>query len=312
LTEPTEPIEPTEPTKPARPARPAAATPEQIRRRRLVALSALAALLFVPVSFVVGCGHRATANAGVLHEVGSTPPSLAPKPAVSQASRDSAAISRTIARQPLLAVGSRRGRRIALTFDDGPGPYTAQIMNILARENAPATFFWLGLSAHDYPNASWSQLPKGDFVIGDHTQGHLNLTRRTPQQQAADIDDGATRLRWETHTRPQLFRPPYGLFDHTTLKLLASRKLLMVLWSVDSEDYLKPGGQAIVNNVVNGAKPGGIVLMHDGGGDRSQTVAALPAIIHQLRANHYTLVSIPELLADPPPLRQPRYSVPKG
>jgi peptidoglycan/xylan/chitin deacetylase (PgdA/CDA1 family) len=89
--------------------------------------------------------------------------------------------------------------------------------------------------------------------------------------------------------------------------------MTMVLWSVDSEDYLRPGVDAIVARVLAGVKPGAIVLMHDAGGDRSQTIEALPRIVNALRQRHYTLVSVPQLLRDaPPPLAQPKLGVGAG
>jgi peptidoglycan/xylan/chitin deacetylase (PgdA/CDA1 family) len=88
-----------------------------------------------------------------------------------------------------------------------------------------------------------------------------------------------------------------------TLKLLHARGMLLVLWSVDSEDYRRPGADAIARNVLTHTQPGAIILLHDGGGDRSQTVAALPAIVRGPRARGYRLVTVGRLLLDNPPLR---------
>ena len=104
---------------------------------------------------------------------------------------------------------------------------------------------------------------------------------------------------------PRLFRPPYGAYDRTTFTLLQRRRMLAVLWSIDSEDYTKPGAAAIVRNVVGNAHPGAIVLMHDGGGDRSETIAALAPIVHTLRGRGYRFVTVPRLLLEnPPPAEQ--------
>jgi peptidoglycan/xylan/chitin deacetylase (PgdA/CDA1 family) len=100
---------------------------------------------------------------------------------------------------------------------------------------------------------------------------------------------------------PRLFRPPYASFDRATLRLLREYRMLMVMWSIDSEDYTRPGAREIVRNVVEKARPGAIVLMHDAGGDRSQTVAALPAIVHKLRRRGYRFVTVPRMLLDDPP-----------
>jgi peptidoglycan/xylan/chitin deacetylase (PgdA/CDA1 family) len=106
--------------------------------------------------------------------------------------------------------------------------------------------------------------------------------------------------------KPTLFRPPYGSFNATTIRELKRLHLLMILWSVDTDDYLLPGVPAIVQSALAGARPGAIILMHDGGGNRTQTIAALPTIIRKLRARGFHLVTIPQLLLDdPPPPGQP-------
>jgi peptidoglycan/xylan/chitin deacetylase (PgdA/CDA1 family) len=102
-----------------------------------------------------------------------------------------------------------------------------------------------------------------------------------------------------------LFRPPYGLWNDTTLKLLKHYRMLMILWSVETGDYTLPGVAAIVQRALAGATPGAIILMHDAGGNRSETVAALPDIIRDLRRRGYKLVTVPRLLLDnPAPVRQ--------
>ena len=109
---------------------------------------------------------------------------------------------------------------------------------------------------------------------------------------------------------PRLFRPPYGLWDSTTLALLHRYRMLMVLWTIDTGDYRRPGVQAIVDAAVSGVKPGAIILLHDAGGERSQTVAALPKIITELRGRGYRFATVPQLLVDnPPPRNQQIYSV---
>ena len=106
--------------------------------------------------------------------------------------------------------------------------------------------------------------------------------------------------------RPRLFRPPYGSFNATTFRELRHLHLLMVLWSVDTADYSMPGAQAIAQRALAGAKPGAIILMHDAGGNRSQTIAALPAIVRGLRKRGLRPVTVPQLLLDdPPPRGQP-------
>ena len=128
--------------------------------------------------------------------------------------------------------------------------------------------------------------------------GHL-----PPARQADEIDGQARLLRRARLPYPRLFRPPDGSFDAQTRALLRRRRMLMVLWSINPEDYLRPGASSIVSRVMDAARPGAIVLLHDGGGDRSQTVAALPALIRGLRKRHLRVVDVPQLLRDAPPPR---------
>ena len=100
---------------------------------------------------------------------------------------------------------------------------------------------------------------------------------------------------------PRLFRPPYGSWDDATYTALGQLHMLMVLWTADSLDWATPGVAAIVRNALAGVHPGSIVLMHDGGGDRSETVRALPIVIRRLRALGYRLVTVPQMLAEDPP-----------
>jgi peptidoglycan/xylan/chitin deacetylase (PgdA/CDA1 family) len=214
---------------------------------------------------------------------------------------------------PYVAVAGRRHREIALTFDDGPGPYTLGVVRVLRHLHAPATFFQVGMTEHYFTDAEAAELRDPLFVIGDHTQTHARLDQLTPAAQAAEIDEDAAVLRASGVPQPKLFRPPYGAFDAATLSALRARGMTMVMWSVDSRDYTRPGVDAIVTNVLGAVKPGAIVLMHDAGGDRSQTIAALPRIVAGLRERHYKLVTVPKLLHDaPPPMKQPVMGIGAG
>jgi peptidoglycan/xylan/chitin deacetylase (PgdA/CDA1 family) len=216
-------------------------------------------------------------------------------------------VDRILREMPYVSVAAPRKREIALTFDDGPGPYTLRVVRVLRRMHAPATFFQLGFSEHWFSDAERALVRDPLFVLGDHTEIHPRLDRLVAGAQQAQIDQQAAVLRAAGAPYPRLFRPPYGAFNATTLSLLRQRHMLMVLWTVDSQDYQRPGARAIVQRALAGARPGAIVLMHDAGGDRTQTIAALPAIITRLRARHYRLVSVPRLLHDDPPRqRQPR------
>ena len=218
-----------------------------------------------------------------------------------------------LARLPYVAVAGKRKREVALTFDDGPGPYTAEVVRTLRRLHAPGTFFQVGVTEHFFTDAEAAQRREPLVTIGDHTLNHRRLDRMTRAEQAAEIDGATAVLRAAGMPAPTLFRPPYGAYDARTLALLRERHMTMVLWSVDSEDYLRPGVDAIVDRVLRERQAGAIVLLHDAGGDRTQTIEALPRIVNALRLRHYTLVSVPRLLEDaPPPLAQPKLGVGAG
>jgi peptidoglycan/xylan/chitin deacetylase (PgdA/CDA1 family) len=217
--------------------------------------------------------------------------------------RESRAISRVMTYAPYVSRGSPRKREIALTFDDGPGPLTRRFVHTLRRLRAPATFFIVGQQLNSFENGLRAAIRAG-FPIGDHTEQHPNLTRLPPHLQAKQIRDAALRIRSYGVPYPRLFRPPGGMFDAATLRALRAHRMLAVLWTADTFDYTRPGTKAIVERAVQGAKPGAIILMHDGGGDRSQTLAAVPAIVHRLRARGYKLVTVPQMLLHDPPLRR--------
>jgi peptidoglycan/xylan/chitin deacetylase (PgdA/CDA1 family) len=217
------------------------------------------------------------------------------------------------ARLPYVAIAGKRKREVALTFDDGPGPYTAEVVRTLKGVNAPGTFFQVGGTEHYFTAAEAVTRRERLVTVGVHTLDHERMDRLSRTDQAAQIDQDTAILTAAGNPPPTLFRPPYGAYDQTTLDLLRERKLTMVLWSVDSKDYERPGVDAIVNRVLSDVRPGAIVLMHDAGGDRSQTIEALPRIVLGLRRRHYTLVSVPRLMHDaPPPLAQPKLGVGAG
>jgi peptidoglycan/xylan/chitin deacetylase (PgdA/CDA1 family) len=262
------------------------------RRRRAVA--AVLVLVFVVAvwSLLGGGGHGASSSV--------QPPPI--KPAGAPPHAQESAIDRVLGYTDYIEAGSRRRREVALTFDDGPSPWTPRLVKVLTRRNVPATFFPVGYGIQRY--GRYLQLLRRDgFVVGDHTMTHPVLQRFDLATQAKEIDGQATLVTGGGLAYPRLFRPPYGSFNQGTRGLLAERQMLMVLWSVNPQDYYRPGAKAIVSRTLAGVHPGAIVLMHDGGGDRSQTVAAVNVLIRKLRARGYRLVTVPRLLADDPPPR---------
>jgi peptidoglycan-N-acetylglucosamine deacetylase len=214
-------------------------------------------------------------------------------------SAETSAIDRTLAVSPLIYTAGKQHKEIALTFDDGPGPYTDRVLDVLSQHRVPGTFFAVG-TEETYFHAGTSRMVDLGLPIGDHTESHANLTQLGAADQKKEILDEAARIGAYGAPFPRLFRPPYGAFNDTTMSILKEQKMLAVYWTIDSEDWTRPGVDAIVQNVVSKAQPGAIVLMHDAGGDRSQTVAALPTMIARLKAQGYQLVTVPRLLLDNP------------
>lgn len=194
---------------------------------------------------------------------------------------------------------ARHGRRacpagaapqVALTFDDGPNPpYTGQILDILARYQVPATFFCVGLQAGAHP-ADIARMTEAGHGLGNHTWSHPFLPDLSRAQLAEQLDRTDEAVARAAGAGPGLFRPPYGSRSPDVLRWLGERGTPIVLWDVDPSDWARPGAAVIAGRVLLQTRPGTIILMHDGGGDRSQTVAALPLVIEGLldRGYHFT------------------------
>lgn len=293
-------------------------TPEQeqvFRVRRMLAVAGFVGVLLLIAAIVSLLGPGPIERGNTTTPVAGPPALTSPTTPVPHTARfeQARAVEQIRRRMAFVAVAGRNEREIALTFDDGPGPYTLQVVRVLARYRVPATFFQVGQAVKTFTDAEQAEIKDPSFVLANHTYAHRNLSKLSAKDQAEQLDWASFLIRKSGGELPQLFRPPYGAFNRTTLKLASARHLLPVLWSVDSQDYERPGTKAIVDRVVGLSRPGAIVLMHDAGGDRTQTVAALPAIIKQLRAKHYKFVTVPRLLKDnPPPLRQPKIDVGVG
>jgi peptidoglycan-N-acetylglucosamine deacetylase len=300
----TPPIPPQPPGPPGHPAPLHPSVGARFRRRRLGAALLFALLAIVLV--VVLSGTHGTHGGGVSARTRASHAIAKPtEPAVDALETGNKAVDSTLAYTPFVRGGGERGRDIALTFDDGPGPYTPEVLSVLEREHVPATFFVIGEELRYFSAATEREIRDG-FVIGDHTETHPMLAQLSAHDQHEQLFEQAARIELLGAPRPRLFRPPYGSFNTTTFHLLHQLHMLMVLWSVDTDDYQQPGVEVIVNRALEGAKPGAIILMHDAGGDRAQTIAALPTIVRTLRKRGFQLVTVPQLLHDdPPPAGQP-------
>ncbi|MBD2436564.1 polysaccharide deacetylase family protein [Nostoc sp. FACHB-110] len=185
---------------------------------------------------------------------------------------------------------------IALTFDDGPGPKnTAQVLEILKKNHIKATFFLVGEMVSFYPQIV-KQIAADGHVLGNHTWHHW-YRRMDVATAASEINRTADIIYKLTGVKTTLFRPPGGFLHNGLVDYAKSQNYAIMMWSDESGDSQRRGQAAsLIKNVEKNAKPGGIVLMHDGGGNRSRSVKALPQIIADLRAKGYKFVTIPELL----------------
>jgi chitin deacetylase len=184
---------------------------------------------------------------------------------------------------------------IALTFDDGPWPdTTSEVLKILKKNDIKATFFWIGQNLQSYPQIA-QQVVAAGHAIANHTWHHW-YHPMNESTAAHEIEDTANLIYKTTGVKTSIFRPPGGLLNNGLVEYANREKYVTVMWSVDSIDYRPLTSQQIIKNVMRKVKPGGIVLMHDGGGNRSSTVKALPQIIAQLKEQGYSFASVPELL----------------
>jgi peptidoglycan-N-acetylglucosamine deacetylase len=278
------------------------------RRRRFAAVAVLAAIL-ASLAFAVaphgrGPADRPATTANPANHLAVPALSAAEQRALSDRAQQRA-IDRVLSYTPAVTAGGTKGNELALTFDDGPGPYTERLVRLLNALHVHATFFAIGEEERYFSSGTLLELRSND-VVGDHTETHPMLASLSAHDQREELFEQIARIELLGAARPRLFRPPYGSFDATTFKLLHKLHLLMVLWSTDTKDYTLPGVHTIVQNALAGAHPGAIILMHDAGGARSETIAALPAIVAGLRRRGLEPVTVPRLLLDdPPPPGQP-------
>lgn len=185
---------------------------------------------------------------------------------------------------------------VALTFDDGPWRRTTdQVLDILKQEDVKATFFWVGQAIQNEEETARRVVNEG-HAIGNHTWHHL-YHNMSPAEAAAEIDTTSRIIYETTGARTALFRPPGGYLTNGLADYAKGQGQTVINWSVSSSDT-DPSikSRELAKNVLSTVHPGSIILMHDGGGDRSATVEALPTIIHGLKAKGYRMVTLPQLL----------------
>jgi len=191
------------------------------------------------------------------------------------------------------AMTSTGSSAVALTFDDGPGEYTNTVLDLLAQHHIKATFCLIGKQVAEYA-AQVRRIVADGHTLCNHTWSHdLNLRTRTNDQIRADLQRTNDAIHAAVPDAPiKYFRNPGGNWGTNTVSVAASMGMASIHWSVDPQDWRIPAPQAIINNVCGHTAPGGIVLMHDGGGMRQNTVVALRTILPNL-AGRFTLIALP-------------------
>jgi len=193
------------------------------------------------------------------------------------------------------APASARTKTVALTFDGGPSGYTPKIDRILQRKHVRATFFWVGSRITGWGRVV-RRVSRQGHEIANHSWFHDDLTTLSAAAIRGQLARTNRRLTRLTGERPTLFRPPYGAVNRQVRRVAAGLDLRTVIWDADSLDWTSPGCEEIVRLVAERVRPGSVVLLHDGGGDRRQTVCALPGIIRNLRSRHYRFVTTSKAL----------------
>jgi peptidoglycan/xylan/chitin deacetylase (PgdA/CDA1 family) len=281
--------------------RPPADRRPNLERRRLLVVAAGGLMVGLGAVVDRGGGQPVNAAAGrAPQHPGATARAAAtrhPAPAASPSAprgtpRPSAAGKVPVAdalaapRQPLYYL-DEGPKVIALTIDDGPSPvYTPQVLAILREHGVTATFSMIGKSVTYYP-AIAKQVAEAGHAVINHTWDHANLTSLSAAAQRTEIARASEAIHAATGVRPRMFRAPYGAWSPGVLKRCSEDGLIPLDWSVDPRDWARPGVSQIVRTIMGTTRTGSIILEHDGGGNRAQTVDALKIAIPRLLSEGY-------------------------
>lgn len=209
----------------------------------------------------------------------------APDPTMT-ASKSPAAVSKQAG-----SVDCRQAKCVALTFDDGPGPYTARLLDELGKGNARATFFTVGTNASVDPQLIRRMSDEG-HLVANHSWAHRDLAKLSSSKITDSLGRTQDTLTAAIGQTPTLVRPPYGAVSKDVKTVAGKLGLSLVNWNVDTMDWRDRNPKVVERRAVDGARPGAIILMHD---IHRTTVDAVPAILKRLRGKGYTFVTVPEL-----------------
>ena len=183
---------------------------------------------------------------------------------------------------------------IALTFDDGPGPYTEKLLDILDKYDAKATFFLIGSKVSARANTLRRMQSRG-HQLGNHSWSHPELNKVSAEQLASEIDQTNNAIKQAVGTKPNIIRPPYGAFNRAVLEQFRQRGMSAVVWSVDTRDWADRNSEIVCSRAVAGARNGAVILMHD---IHQTSVNAVPCILDSLKQQGYSFVTVQNLIGD--------------
>jgi peptidoglycan-N-acetylglucosamine deacetylase len=219
------------------------------------------------------------------------------RPYVPTPAEQQRAVAEVYRRHAIVSCGGGRGDAVALTFDDGPGPYTAGVLHVLRAWGASATFFVVGNRLQYWPGLARAEALLG--AVGDHTWSHPRLTQIPHWLVWLELMRTQYSIAAELGSKPVLFRVPYALHSPSVDAVARKLELVEVFWDVDSRDDVRNARPAdIVRTVERGLRPGAIIVLHD---IHPWTLRALPDILAAISRRGLRAVSVPELLALDPP-----------
>ena len=198
---------------------------------------------------------------------------------------------------PAAPTAANPGKVIAWTFDDGPGPYTAHLLDILDQHGAKATFFLIGSKVSAQADVLRRMHSRG-HQLGNHSWSHPELPKLPVNQIASEIDRTNDAIKQATGVTPSILRPPYGAVNGVVLEQLRLRGMSSILWSVDTRDWADRNSDIVCSRAVAGARPGAIILMHD---IHQTSVNAVPCILSSLKQQGYSFVTVQGLLGNMAP-----------
>jgi peptidoglycan-N-acetylglucosamine deacetylase len=194
--------------------------------------------------------------------------------------------------------GSRMEKKVALTFDDGPNLFTPSVLEVLERQQIKGTFYLLGENMHRESDIV-RRIVKQGHAVGNHTYSHPDLRKSKPEEVRSELVRTDELFQQIVGWRPKIFRAPFGFENPAIITEAQNLGYEVTLWSLDTEDWQKPGRETIKATVFNKVTNGDIILMHCKGGEAAGIAASLEELIQELKKMGFTMVTVPELLDIP-------------